>query len=348
MTVLPARIAPYRAALLAALVLFPITGVSQQQHSPADGYHELFPETPPLPLPAKLSDRLREHVDSLAHAGGHRSRVVFTEGNEYAVDYVLRQMRRIVPDAYADTFRVERRGMRESYPLVNPTAILPGRSDTVLVICAHIDASASRDGGWSGNWSRMRAPGADDNATGVAALLEALVLAAHAPSKPRYTLMFVATNAEEKNPDYAGAARRDGHHLGSLHVARRLKSERTPVHGVIVMDMVGWNPRETYVGLFAAPRAQWLARELATLRDRMGLRLNLPSSYASCRNSDNEAFDRLGIPAVLFMESCRPWRNEGRAPRNPNYHSGRDLPAAVNYDVLLRVTKLVAGYMIDD
>ncbi len=292
-----------------------------------------------------LSERLRGHVDSLAAAGGHGSRVVFTEGNRWGVEYMLRQMRESTSRVTADTFHVERRNGGR-YPLVNPIAIVPGQSDSLLVICAHIDASASRDAGWGRNWSVMPAPGADDNATGAAALLEVLALSVHSRTTPRYTLMFVGCNAEEKNPDYAGAARRDGHHLGSLHVARRLKEEGSPVRGVIVLDMVGWNPRANYVGLFASSGSQWLAKELAAYKDYLQLSLELPHVYGNCRNSDNDSFDRLGLPAVLFMESCRPWRDEGRAPRNPTYHTGRDLPDRVTYPVLDKVTRLVAAYVM--
>jgi Peptidase family M28 len=294
--------------------------------------------------PPNLTTRLRAHVDSLANAGGHASRVVFTEGNRWSVEYVLRQMRRSTRQVSADTFYVKRRG-GGMHPLVNATATLPGTSDSLLIICAHIDASASRDAGWSRNWSRMRAPGADDNATGVAAMLETLTLAAHAGTRPRYTVMFVACNAEERNPDYAGLSRRDGHHLGSRHLAAKLKGMGKPIKGVIAMDMVGWNPRETFVYLFASRSGTALARELVARKDYLGLSLGLPSSFSACPNSDNESFDRFGIPAVLFMESCAPWRSDAHHPRNPNYHTSRDLPGGVTYPILDKTTRLVYSFL---
>lgn len=297
------------------------------------------------PPPASLARRLRTHIDSLVHAGGHGSRVVFTEGNRLSVEYVLRQMRRDSRQVTADTFHVKRRGGGSS-PLVNAVATIPGSSDSILVLCAHIDASASRDAGWSRNWRTMRAPGADDNATGVAAMLEVLTLVAHASAKPRYTLMFVACNAEERNPDYAGLSRRDGHHLGSRHLALKLKGMGKPIKGVIAMDMVGWNSREHFLYIFASSRGQELARELVAQRDYLGLSLALPSHFSPCANSDNESFDRFGIPAVLFMESCTPWRSDPHHPRNPVYHTSRDLPDRVTYPILDQVTRLVYSYLL--
>jgi hypothetical protein len=293
---------------------------------------------PPEPA-AGLGARLRAHVAALASAGGTGSRVVFTEGNRRGVAYVLDQMRRDVPSAYADTFLVRRAGMREPAPLANAVAVLPGESDSLLVICAHIDASGSRDAGWSRGWASAKAPGADDDATGIAAMLEVLTLVAHAPRKPHYTLMFIACNAEEKNPTYAG------HHLGSRHAAEALRAARKPVRGVIAMDMVGWNPRELYMPIFSSSRSAWLSRALLEHGRWLGLPLAL-AGEGPCPNSDNDSFDRAGFPAVLLMESCKPWRSEGRHLRNPTYHTSRDLPSVVDYRMVEYVTKLVASYAV--
>jgi len=292
-----------------------------------------------------LRQRLHDHIDSLADAGGTSSRVVFTPGNRWSVGYILRSMRRDAPDAHLDTFPAARRSTRARSMLANVVARVPGRSDSLLVLCAHLDASASRDPGWGRNWMRMRAPGADDNATGVAALLEILTLVRHAPSPPRYTLLFVACNGEERNPDYRVRGR-DGHHLGSRYVAARLAADSVErVRGVIALDMVGYNPDRTTTAVFATPRSEPLARELRAENERLRLKIRL-SRGGACRNSDNESFDRFGIPAVLFMESCAPWRSGPGQPRNPAYHSGRDLPGTVNYEILESVTRLVTAYLL--
>ena len=246
--------------------------------------------------------------------------------------------RRDVPSAYADTFLVKRAGMRDPQPLANAVAVLPRETDSLLVICAHIDASGSRDAGWGKGWSTAHAPGADDNATGIAAMLEVLTLRAHSSQRSHYTLMFIACNAEEKNPAYAG------HHLGSRHAAERLRAERKPVRGVIAMDMVGWNPVKLYIPIFSSSRSSWLARSLAEHARWLRLPMTFSSDNGPCPNSDNDSFDRAGFPAVLLMESCKPWRSEAMHPRNPTYHTARDLPSVVNYTILEYVTDLVTSY----
>ncbi|MDB5033681.1 MAG: Peptidase family [Chlorobi bacterium] len=317
------------AALLAAIPLVTRSGVAD-----------------PPSLPRNLGSRLRAHIDTLAKAGGTGSRVVFTDGNRWAVEYVLAEMRKSTPNVRADTFMVARKSRKTPSSLVDPVAIIAGKSDSIIVICAHIDASGSRDGGWDGNWSRAHAPGADDDGTGIAALLETLTLVAHSDLKPQYTLMFVACNAEERNPDYAGLARADGHHLGSRYMAGKLSRDRKPVRAVISMDMVGWNPGEDYMPIFTTPRSRWLAADLQARRSFLGLDLNLATIAAPCPNSDNESFDRFGFPAVLLMESCKPWVNDRHHPRNPVYHTSRDLPTMVSYGLLEKVTRLISSYAL--
>jgi hypothetical protein len=296
-----------------------------------------------IPAHASLNARLRRHVESLANAGGHHSRAVFTAGNRWGVEYVLRQMRRDAGRVYADTFLVKRGGKLPPFPLVNAVAVLPGETDSLIIICAHIDATADHDRGWRANWQTMAAPGAVDNATGTAAMLGVLGLAAHAPHKLHYTLMFIACNAEERSLGYQNS--RD-HHLGSRYAAEKLKREGRRVKGVIVMDMVGYNPREQFAGLFASWRSQWLARDLYRLNAYLKLRLALPSSFESCPRSDNDSFERMGFPAILLMESSKPWTASPHHPRNTTYHSSRDLPGVVNYGILGQVTRLVAAYVL--
>jgi leucyl aminopeptidase len=250
-------------------------------------------------------------------------------------------MKRSTRQVYADTFAVPRRGNHSS-PLMNAVAILPGESDSLLVICAHLDATADRQSGWRKNWQTIAAPGATDNATGIAAMLEVLALAAHAPRRSHYTLMFIACNAEERNVEYANP--RD-HHLGSRHAAGKLKERGSRVKGVIAMDMVGYNPRENYLGLFASSRSQPMARELYELANRLRLKLALPGTFSSCNKSDNDSFERAGFPSLLFMESCMPWRASAHHQRNPGYHSSSDLPSAVSFTILEQLTRLVVAYV---
>lgn len=313
------------------------------------GPESLVPERPLLPTivePSRLPLRrqLLAHIDSLVWAGGSGSRVVFTEGNRWSVDYIEREMKRAWVTPERQTFSVARRN-GSTDQLVNVIARVKGASDSVLVLCAHIDASASRDPGWERNWSRMPAPGADDDATGVAVLLSLLDSLVHSGVPPHYSLVIAAVNGEERNPDYAGLSHHDGHHLGSRHLARILSRGDAPIRGVIAMDMVGWNPNGDYLPIFSSTSGAGLARELAATNDRLTIGLTIPKWFNSCPNSDNESFDRFGIPAVLLMEGCRPWTREVHHPPNPAYHTSRDRQNMVTLSIVEKVTRLLVAFV---
>ncbi|MBL7988249.1 MAG: Zn-dependent exopeptidase M28 [Chlorobi bacterium] len=288
-----------------------------------------------------LRERLALHIDRLADAGGNKSRVVFTPGNRWGVEYIVRQFQEAGVAPLRDTFtapfwKVKGWNGRDGR-LANVIAEIPGASDSVVVLCAHLDASGSRDPGWKTNWQTAAAPGANDNGSGIAALIE--IVREVASAKPRYTLVAVASNAEEKNPDYAG------HHHGSRAVAERLRREGKKVRAVVVMDMVGWSPNGASTMLFADARSRPLAASLRKLNQGLNTGLVIPAATAPCRNSDNEAFAAAGFPTVLFMESCTPWRATGLRPRNPTYHTRRDTPATVNLSVTEAVVKLVSEWV---
>lgn len=283
-----------------------------------------------------LRARLAAHIDSLANAGGTNSRVVFTRGNQWSVGYIFRQLHALRVAVRLDTFGTPRRNGRDGR-LANVVAVVPGATDSVVVLCAHLDASASRDPGWKARWETAPAPGATDNASGIAALIE--VVRKVAAAQPRYTLIAVASNAEEKNPEYAG------HHHGSRAVANWLRREGKKVRGVVVMDMVGWSPNGAQTMLFADARSRPLAALLRKLNDSLKTGLAIAATIAPCRHSDNESFANAGFPAVLFMESCTPWRATGLRPRNPTYHTRRDLPPTVNLSVTEGVVELVAQFV---
>jgi hypothetical protein len=326
--------------MIATLVACVLAGCEQGEKGTTLSAHPdgAAPVTAPVPLetprPRGLDARLRADIDSLARAGGHGSRVVFTPGNAWAVGYLRRSFLESTPHVQCDTFLL-RAGWA---PLVNVIATIPGVTDSLLVICAHLDASASRDRGWQRNWSRMPAPGADDDATGTAALIEILGLVAHAGAPPHYTLIVVGTEGEEKNPSYVG------HHLGSRDLAGRLRREKRAVKGVIALDMIAGNREEPYLPVFASNAGRPIARELFDLNAKLGTGLIIPDRFEPCTRSDNESFDRVGLPAILLMESPSPWKRAGRSPRNMTYHSSGDLPENLNYAMLGAVTRLVAAY----
>ncbi len=95
--------------------------------------------------------------------------------------------------------------------------------DEIVVLGAHLDSIAL-----GGNTKAMLAPGADDDASGIATLTEALRVALASGWKPKRTVMFMAYAAEEVGL------------RGSLAIAESFKTDGRKVVGVLQLDMTNY------------------------------------------------------------------------------------------------------------
>ena len=197
--------------------------------------------------------------------------------------------------------------------------------------------------------STPHTPGADDNASAVAAMLE--VARMLAGWQPAATIEYVGFNLEEFQSVLPPVYR-----VGSLHYARRLRAEGRELSGALVLEMVGFTgPRQT------VPAAVNLVRKipktgdfLAAVGDGKSLPLLKAMERAAdgvmplvtlsvplrgwlvpdTRRSDNARFWDEGYPALMVTDTADL--------RNPNYHRATDTPETLNYDFLANVTQVVA------
>lgn len=147
----------------------------------------------------------------------------------------------------------------------------PGTADWTLTLGAHID-------------SKPPAPGANDNASGVATLLEL----AHAIEavETRPTLRFIFFGAEEKiRPD-----RDEWHHFGSRwYVAHMSTDDRARCGGMICIDTVAGGPR-FFIGSMHGKSP--LVADLRALSARRGLPAETMNDPGW---SDHEPFEDAGF-----------------------------------------------------
>jgi Zn-dependent M28 family amino/carboxypeptidase len=189
-------------------------------------------------------------------------------------------------------------------------------------------------------------PGADDNASGVAAMLACA--RAFVRLDPAPPVGFVAWNGEE-----------DGL-LGSVEfVARRRSQGGSGVAAVHVLEMVGYASREPdsqrmpvpvpgapdvgdFIGLLGNQRSNHLVELAAKQAEAMvpelpvvGLKvyLGLEGWLPVLHRSDHSPFWKAQIPAMLWTDTAEF--------RNPNYHRATDTPETLDYGFLRRVTQLV-------
>ncbi len=206
---------------------------------------------------------------------------------------------------------------------------VPGSGKYVLG--AHYDATARRTPGWEPTTDP--APGADDNASGVACVLEA----ARILTQDRYDfdLEFAFYGGEEQVL------------LGSkAYVADSLLSEVDQVIGAIVLDMVAYNPRQAdSLNVLTNFTSEWLAdlmRESeAALPANHGLDHFDKVVSPTTRYSDHAAYWDVDRSAILFIE------NVDIVPHNPQYHRVTDdidhLLAVDGPDLMRRTTEVVVA-----
>ncbi len=187
----------------------------------------------------------------------------------------------------------------------NVTAVLPAaEGDTpgrFVIVGAHLDS--------------VDTPGANDNGSGIAALLETARVAAGL-SLP-LEVRFMAFGAEEIGLD------------GSRAAAAALSAEATRCAGMINLDTIGMG--DTLM-IYTTPGSSFrFAGAVAETAER----LRIPFETGSSTASDHSSFARLGIPSVFLM----------REPTNL-YHTDMDTietvdPAALEQAVRLTIEILM-------
>lgn len=246
------------------------------------------------------------HVRAIA---GFGPRQAGSPAETEALDYVATQL-----ESLGYTVGRQRISIPGGRVSGNVLAEKKGTSPGVIVIGAHVD-------------SKSPSRGANDNASGVAVMLETARVLAQADVVP--TIRFIAFGAEE-----ISGATPDDHHFGSRGYVSAIDStQRARIAAMVSVDMVGYgetfNVRSLGVGSASAVyslqgRASATGVALPYLRD--------PSRYGW---SDHEAFERAGIPSA-WLE----WRED------PLYHTTGDTPSHVNESRVLTSGALVRGWLL--
>ncbi|MCP4275778.1 MAG: M20/M25/M40 family metallo-hydrolase, partial [Gammaproteobacteria bacterium] len=225
-----------------------------------------------------------------------------SEGLDRAADYIARQFSDAGiqpcgdgPDDYFQTW-TEKIDMpdRDVVTIKNVIGIIPGKNcqfdGQSVVIGAHYDSHGL---GWpdvlKGNKGKIH-HGADDNASGIAVLLEFARLAGK-KWQPERTIIFVAFSAEE-----AGK-------LGSLHYVNH--TEKYPVSKIMAMinlDTVGQLGKDALT-IFG----NYSAREWVHIFRGAGYVTGVPikQSTLDTGNSDEKSFIDAGVPAVHLFSGAR-------------------------------------------
>ncbi len=216
----------------------------------------------------------------------------------------------------------------EIYNGQNLIVDLPGatRPDEIVVLSAHLDSLSTQ--------LNAPAPGADDNAAGVAALLEAARL--FAGYRFERTVRLVLFTGEEQ------------HEVGS----RAYLADHPPrgVVAVVNIDMVGYDADhdrciELHAGLLPAslPVAQCVQDVIQSYN--LDLKTEVITAGATIE-SDQSSYWAYGVGAVMLWENATPPLPGGvcqGTDLNPYYHTAGDTPERVDLSVAGAASRAAIG-----
>lgn len=312
-----------RLALYGTPIGFLVGGWALMLRMPGDSHPAELPA--PSPAETSLSDELRGHVETLSGEIGPR--------NFSHLEGLARAERYVADELAASGHEVRRHAFEaRGHEFCNLEIEIVGseRPDEIVVVGAHYDT--------------CHGPGADDNASGTAALL---ALARRlGDARPARTLRLVAFVNEEP-PFFQSES------MGSLVYARACRERGDDVVAMISLEMLGFYVDEegsqTYpswlyelvlpsTGNFIGFVGNVSSRDLVHRSiDVFRRHATIPSEGAALPErvvglSDQWSFWQVGYPALMVTNTAMF--------RNPNYHELTDTPETLDYE---RMARVVAG-----
>lgn len=241
-------------------------------------------------------------------AGGSGSRYYAAPGNVMAAEYLYRRFDGYGMKTWYDDFVTN-----DGYHALNVVGEMPGRDPSkVYLVFGHFDSINDAGG--------TEAPGADDNATGVATMLElARILSGYQLAHP---VRFLATSAEEVGIQGAPAF--------AAHAAE----EGVPIAGAFNVDAVGSAANGQLLILNADNDSIWLEDILVDMNDRFGLGQELRVRQNPAIVADDNSLRAYGFPTVLLAREMYGW--------SALHHTSGDVIGTLDLENVRSTTQLVA------
>ncbi|MDP2037089.1 MAG: M28 family peptidase, partial [Ignavibacteria bacterium] len=235
------------------------------------------------------------------------SRNRYSAGNSYIPFYLTKKFDQLGLVSFQQNFMTDGTNV---YAIQNGTT----KSNQYVIICAHYDNMPS--GGV--------APGADDNGSGTAAVLEAArILSKY---KFDYTIIYALWDLEEYGL------------YGSNYYAQEASFRGDNIVAVVNLDMIAWDSNNDY-------KAEVHARNVSNtlelgllvhdVNSKYSIGLNLYTSNPGSTASDHASFWRNNFSAVLLIESMSDF--------NQYYHKITDDLSKINKPYFEKMTKLALG-----
>jgi hypothetical protein len=313
---------PWALAFVAAVIALIVGAVLWMTAVPGKSY-----EGPLPPLTAEqgeLATRLRAHVSAIASVPHN---VAHAEELERAASYIERELGKLGYEVQRQPFVADGVEVRNLHVVVEPQST----DAKTLVVGAHYD-------------SAFNAPGANDNGTGAAAVIELARLLSDVRRKSALRLRLVLFVNEEP-PYFKSDA------MGSFVYAKEMKRRGEPLWGMLSLETLGFYSNEDHsqrypppLGLLYPTKGNFIAfvgltssrsfvrstvRAFRSVAQFPSVGGTAPAAIPGIDWSDHWSFEQIGVPSLMVTDTA-PFRY-------PHYHTPEDTPDKVDYDGLARV-----------
>lgn len=284
----------------------------------------------------EVADKLRQRIDMLCATGGRHFQN--PTGLKSAERGIFIELKKLGYDVWMEAVpaptEIEGAGFHNIIAERRGSSLAP----EIVLVGAHYDTTAGVPG-----------CGADDNASGVAGMLELARLLAD--RQPERTIRFVAFVNEE--PPFFRTA-----HMGSAVNAKGCRKLGEKIVGMLCLEMIGYYddapnsqkypyPLEWVLGWFYPDRGNFIAfvgnfaskkllhQTVRVFRENSSFPSEgvvLPQWVPGVDWSDHRSFWAEGYPAIMVTDTA--------IYRNHRYHTGLDSPESLDYE---KMAKVVTG-----
>jgi len=274
-----------------------------------------------------LAERMREHVRAVASEEHNTNK---PEQLERAARYIETALERAGYTPSRQEYEAGGQRVRNIEAVVGKVA-RGKRPDRIFIVGAHYD-------------SAQGAPGANDNGSGTAAVLElARLLRTMQPAAGTEVRFVFFVN--EEPPFFMGEQ------MGSMRHAAELKRQGQLVEGALVLETMGYYSDQpgsqqlppgldgqypdtgNFIAFVGTIESSALVRQaLAAFRDASDFPaqgLAAPAHTMGVTLSDHSAYNRHGYPALMITDTA--------FMRYPYYHTAQDTPDKLDYESMARV-----------
>ncbi len=280
-------------------------------------------------------ENLYKHIEFLTSIEPPRNPFNINSLNKSS-DYIFNEMKKYCDNVYFQEFKVEGNVYKNVISEF-------GKGKDLIVVGAHYDVCCEQ-------------PGADDNASGIAGILELARLIKNYENKLKNRVQLVAYTLEE--PPFFGTDK-----MGSYIHAESLFTNNENVKFMISLEMIGYfsdekgsqkfpfpfmnliyPDRGNFIGIVGSPKDWFITRKIKKKMievSKIDVRsINFPNIIPGIDFSDHRNYWKFGYKAVMITDTA--------FYRNPNYHKESDTIDTLDFNKMSEVIKGVFNVLIEN